>query len=122
LILQEATIGGTVYLADLDYADEKNLPEDQRAGFEYRALSNRERVALIYRCKSGLTPNWADICEAAVTRILNIKRQDGTPITSIQDLMAYHDKDKTIMVMLIAVGNEIWKRQSGDSEALKNSK
>jgi hypothetical protein len=120
MILQEATIGGTIYLADFDFPDELNLPEEQRAAFDYRALTNRERIALVYKCRNGLTPNWSDICEAAVTKIKNIKRQDGTPITTIQDLLSYQDKDKAIMVILISVGNEIWKRQSGENLTLKN--
>ena len=67
MILEEATIGGTVYL---DYLDsEKAKPEAERVAFVYRALTNREKATLIHSTpidKYGI-PNGVDVCEKAVT-------------------------------------------------------
>jgi hypothetical protein len=120
MILQEAMIGGTLYL---DYlASEMALPESERVAFVYRALTNREKVDLLHRTgnRNGM-PNGADVCEKAITKIRNLYKPDGTPLDTISKLLDYHDGGNEIAYMITITGSKIWTLQMGNEEALKNS-
>ncbi|MFA5165409.1 MAG: hypothetical protein WC481_07595 [Candidatus Omnitrophota bacterium] len=119
MVLEEATIGGTVYL---EYDEsEMALPEKERVAFDYRALTNREKIDLLHKSTGewGI-PNGADVCLTAVTRVRNLAGRDGAALDSVAKLLAYHDKDNKIAYMLTLVGAKIWRRQSGDEVGLKN--
>lgn len=118
MILEEATIGGTVYL---EY-DEKEmaLPEKERVAFDYRALTNREKIDLLRSTGEWNIPNAADVCLTAVTRVRNLNSKEGAPLDTIAKCLAYHDKNNNIAYMLTIVGAKIWMRQSGEEVGLKN--
>jgi hypothetical protein len=119
MILEEATIGGTVYL---EY-DEKEmaLPEKERVAFDYRALTNREKIDLLHKSTGewGI-PNGADVCLVAVTRVRNLAGKDGNVLDSIPKMLAYKDGNNRIAYMITLVGAKIWRRQSGEEVGLKN--
>lgn len=118
MILQEAVIGGVVYL---DYIEaEMALPESDRVAFEYRALTNREKIDLLHRTTNGRgMPNGADVCAVAVKKIRNLNDAKGNPLDTVDKLLAYPDKDNSLAYMLVIVGARIWAKQSGE-EVLKN--
>lgn len=120
MILQEATIGGTVYL---DYDDdEMALDEKDRVAFDYRALTNREKIDLLHRTGGNRgIPNGADVCLIAVKKVRNLLQRDGkTPLDTVQKLLEYPDVNNGIAYMLTIVGSKIWMRQSGEEVGLKN--
>lgn len=120
MILKEALIGGTVYL---DYDErEMALPENERIAFDYRALTNREKINLLHKNINGIgRPNGAEICELSVIKVRNLFYTDGkTPMDTIAKLLDYKDGGNTIAYMLTIVGAMIWNRQSGDEVGLKN--
>jgi len=121
MILQEAKIGGTVYL--YYDSDEMALAEKDRVAFDYRALTNREKIDLIHRSSSDRgMPNGADVCAIAVKKIRNLTKADGvTPLDTIPELLAYPDTNNSIAYMLTIVGAKIWVRQAGEEVGLKNS-
>ncbi|MBE3143206.1 MAG: hypothetical protein IMZ61_04680 [Planctomycetes bacterium] len=119
MILQEATIGGTVYL---EYDDEQmKLPEAERVAFKYRVLTNKEKIDLIHKTQgvSG-RPNGGDVCLTACTQVDNLMRSDGTALDTVIKMMAYPDVHNRIAYMLTIVGAAIWYRQTGEEAGLKN--
>jgi hypothetical protein len=121
VILHEAVIGGTVFLEYIE--SEMALPEAERVAFDYRALTNREKVDLLHKTTNGRgIPNGADVCVAAVKKIRNLTRADGTPLDTVEKVLAYNDSDNWLAYMLVIVGAKIWSRQSGEEVGLKNSK
>lgn len=119
MILQEATIGGVIYL---DYLEtEMALPEAERVAFEYRALTNREKVDLLHRTTNGRgVPNGGDVCLIAVKKIRNLLDDKGNKLDTVEKLMSYPDKDNSLAYMLVIVGGRIWAKQSGDEVERKN--
>jgi hypothetical protein len=120
MIMKEATVGGTVHL---DYLEsEMALPEAERVAFDYRPLTNRERVDLLHRTTNSRgAPNGAEVCQVAVTKIRNLTRADGQPLDTVEKLMAYPDKDNSLAYMIVIIGSRIWARQAGEEVGLKNS-
>ncbi len=120
MVLQEATIGGTVYLEYDD--DQMKLDEKDRVAFDYRALTNREKIDLLHRSAGrGGIPNGADICLVAVTKVRNLEKRDGSALDSIQKMLEYQDINNTIAYMIEIIGSRIWSRQCGEEVGLKNS-
>jgi hypothetical protein len=120
MILQEATIGGTVYL---DYDDdEMALDEKDRVAFDYRALTNREKIDLLHRSTGSRgIPNGADVCLIAVKKVRNLMQRDGkTALDTVGKLLEYPDVNNSIAYMLTIVGAKIWVRQAGEEVGLKN--
>ncbi|MGV0982620.1 MAG: hypothetical protein ACOYB0_09685 [Polynucleobacter sp.] len=141
MILQEALVGGTLYL---DYLEsELALPEKERVAFDYRALTNKEKVKLIHGAE-GRFPNGADVCLVAVTAVHNLKGivdnkkkggafdalkrifdkekiPDTVDLDTIEKILAYPDKDLTLAYVLEGIGTRIWFKQMGQEEELKNS-
>jgi len=121
VILQEAVIGGTVYL---DYIEsEMEKPEAERVAFDYRALTNREKVDLLHRSTNGNgIPNGVDVCSIAVKKVRNLFGKDETPLDTVEKMLAFNDADNVLAYMLVIVGAKIWRRQGGEEVGLKNSK
>lgn len=117
MVLQEAMIGGTVFL---EYDDEEmKLEEKDRVAFDYRALTNREKIDLMYKTKGSM--NGADVCLVAVTKVRNLFEKDKvTALDTIEKMLGYKDAGNEITNMLVIVGSEIWRRQSGEEVGLKN--
>lgn len=123
MILHEATIGGVIYLDWID--SEMALPEAERVAFEYGAISNRDKVSLIYKNMGGNTmPDPADVCMAAIDglgkKVRNLKGPDGSPLDTIDKMLKCKDADLTIAYIIANVGMKIWARQNGGEEGLKN--
>jgi hypothetical protein len=119
MVLQEALIGGTVYLEYVE--EEMSLPEMERVAFEYRALTNREKIDLLHRTTNSRgVPNGGDVCAIAVKKIRNLAKADGTPLDTVEKILSYSDKDNSLAYMLFIVGSIIWRRQGGESINLKN--
>jgi hypothetical protein len=123
MILQEAKIGGTLYL-DYD-PDEMALPESERVAFNYGPISNRARVELLHKSinRNGY-PNYADICKSAIDdlgkRIDNLKDSNGNDLDTIGKMLEWKDGGKGISLMITIIGRKIWDAQDGEL-VLKNS-
>jgi len=140
MILEEATVGGVVYV---DYIErEMKLPEQERVAFLYRALTNREKIQLIHDAR-GKQPNGAEVASVAVTGVKNLKgkpdkvKKDGVlekmktlfgvtdktelvDLDTIEKVLVYPDKGMELAYMVEVAGVTIWKRQSGEEVELKN--
>jgi len=123
MIIQEATIGGTVYCE----WDEKEmaLPESERVSFDYGAISNRDKIDLMHKSyRTAGFPNGADVCLAAIDgkgkKIRNLKKADGTVLDTVAKCLEFNDADNFIANVIELVGYKIWRRQSGEEVELKN--
>jgi hypothetical protein len=124
MILQEAKIGGKLYL-DYDPA-EMALPEAERVTFNYGPISNLRRVELL---SNGLNkqgkPNYVEVCRAAIDelgkKVDNLKDKNGNALDTIEKILAWKDGGKTIAYMIVIIGHAIWEAQDGAEVGLKNS-
>jgi len=123
MILQEAIIGGTIYL---DYVEsEMALPESERVAFDYGPIPNRVRVDLLHRTSNGNgAPNGLEVCRAAIDgnnkKIKNLFGEKKEVLDTVEKVLAYPDKDMVLAYMLEIVGMKIWRKQVGEDVDLKN--
>jgi hypothetical protein len=118
MIMKEAVLGGTYWP---DYLEsERELPEDQRVTFVYKALTNREKIELLDEAR-GPVPHTVSLLKKCVTGIRNIGDGKGGDLDTIDKLLDYPDSDHTISYMLCIAAQEIWRRQGGTADLLKNS-
>jgi hypothetical protein len=118
MIMKEAVLGGTYWP---DYLEsERELQEDQRVTFVYKALTNREKIDLLDEAR-GPVPHTVSLLKKCVTGVRNIEDGKGGFLDTLDKLLGYPDSDHTISYMLCIAAQEIWKRQGGSVELLKNS-
>ena len=117
MILKEAMIGGVYYPEYIE--SEMALPESERVALVYRALTNRERIMLIDSAKNVM-PDPAQVCLTAVTQVRNVTGSKGEQLDTIEKLLNYNDAGHQIDYLIVIAGREIWRRQGGSAEMLKN--
>jgi len=118
MILKEAVLGGTWYV---EYLKEENaLPESERVAIDYRALTNREKIELLDKAK-GPMPGTEALLNKCVIGIRNLTNSKGEPLDALDKLLSYPDEDHIISFMLCIAAHDIWQKQGGNHEMLKNS-
>lgn len=117
MILREAIIGGTYYPEWIEGEAEKK--EADRVAFVYKAITNRERIALLEK-SNQLQPNSVDVMKLAVTEIRNIFGANGEKLDTVDKLLDYKDAGHVIDYIILIAGRTIWQRQNGTEEQIKN--
>jgi hypothetical protein len=120
MIMKEAVLGGSYWIDWLP--SEQAKPESERVMFEYRPLTNRERLEIADKvmvdANGTIRYPSIEIMKRCITGIRNL--EDGS-IDTFAKLMDHPGLDEHMLVILTIAAREIWQRQTGTGDLLKNS-